>query len=273
MLHRNALLASLAALGATIAGLNSSTADPDCFCKNTVISPVAISSALPAPAIWQGFYFGGNIGGAWGDIGNSHPLAFPSATSLYRSEDISGSGVMGGLQLGYNWQAPSCCFVLGIEADIGGADMGLGSRNIYIPGPGAGYANLQTHSGGGFFGDVAARAGYAFGGTLIYAKGGFAWFDPGLSVYETLVTGAGTLGYGKEGGVLTGWTAGGGFETIIDPQWTWKIEYLFADFSNVDNGCCTDGSRNFRFFGRDLAVNSVKVGFNYILNATSPQLR
>jgi outer membrane immunogenic protein len=184
--------------------------------------------------------------------------------------------VFGGLQLGYNWQSSAYCFVFGIEVDIGGMDTGLDSRSITVQGANGDFVNFRTNAEAGFFGDVTGRVGYSWRHTLIYAEGGFAWFDPGLSVTETVVTASGSSFYGNadKSGFLTGWTVGGGFETMINPRWSWKIEYQFFDLSNNnnDNGCCFDGVHNFRFLNGDLTVTSVKVGFNYIFNDARPLL-
>ncbi len=269
------LLAGAVALGLTVAGLDSSEAAPDCFCKSTLVTSEAITPGVPPP-FWQGFYLGGSIGGDWTDIqASGHELSFPEIASPIQAGDFSGGSVFGGMQLGYNWQAPGCCFVLGLEADIGGMDGGLG-RTVNAAGSGGSSASFKTNGDFGFYGDIAGRAGYSWGHTLIYAKGGFAWFDPGLSVSETVFTSSGVASYGNSNGntFLTGWTAGAGFESQINPRWSWKIEYLYFDFGlNTDNSCCFDGVRNFRFFNSDLTVNTVKIGFNYIFNDARPVLK
>src|SRR6476659_8356282 len=84
--------------------------------------PAKAPPAMLAPApvySWTGFYFGGNVGGAWTQSdGNWIPLPSPA---IFGANPISGdfnkSGVIGGVQVGYNWQfAPS--WVAGIEGDF-----------------------------------------------------------------------------------------------------------------------------------------------------------
>jgi outer membrane immunogenic protein len=276
-MQRYPLLAGAVALGLTVAGFDSSVAEPDCFCKSALVTSTAITPGVP-PVYWAGFYLGGNIGGDWGEIAGPgyRDLYYAGFPLNFQGADLSGGGVLGGLQAGYNWQS-SCCFIFGVEVDIGGMDAGLNSRAVTVQGAGGDYVSFRTDSGAGFFGDVTARAGYSWGHTLVYAKGGFAWFDPGLSVTETIITASGTTVYGNadRNSFLTGWTAGGGFETMINPRWSWKIEYQYFDFANDnnDNGCCFDGVRNFRYLNGDLTINSVKVGFNYIFNYARPILK
>lgn len=39
------------------------------------------------------------------------------------------------------------------------------------------------------------------------------------------------VGATDENAWKTGWTAGAGLEAKIRPNWSWKFEYLYADFS------------------------------------------
>jgi opacity protein-like surface antigen len=278
MHQRESLLAGIAVFALTMTAPATFAAGPDCFCKNTLVTSSSVTATVP-PALWQGFYIGGNLGGDWSDIGGSrsYDLNFPTVTGPLQTGDISGSGVIGGAQFGYNWQFPQCCFVAGIEADLGGIDAGLRHNTVSVQGTGADYASFRAGGDGGFYGDITGRIGYNWVNTLFYAKGGFAWFDPNLSAQETVVTNGVTSYYGNSNGngssFLTGWTIGAGFESMINPRWSWKVEYMFFDFSTNDNGCCFDGNRNFRYFNNDLTINSVKVGFNYILNGTLPSLK
>ncbi len=75
---------------------------------------------------WTGFYLGANIGGAWTDdesFTGADPLNSFGITGLIPPRTVGrGSGVAGGIHGGYNWQvAPR--FLLGVEADISGADV------------------------------------------------------------------------------------------------------------------------------------------------------
>ncbi len=85
---------------------------------------------------WEGAYFGIHLGGAWGEVDTNRNvfriwrrkrtirLKSSSSHSLERMI-LRGSGFLGGGQFGYNWQGSSnCCFVYGIEIDLGGMDAG-----------------------------------------------------------------------------------------------------------------------------------------------------
>jgi outer membrane immunogenic protein len=91
----------------------------------------------PPPAIapvydWSGFYVGGNVGYGVGRDASSETAVsgegFPylkPGTSLYGGSkffDVSTRGVIGGGQIGYNWQA-SPAVVFGVETDIQASDI------------------------------------------------------------------------------------------------------------------------------------------------------
>ena len=89
------------------------------------------------------------------------------------------SGVIGGGQIGYNWQATNVFsgFVFGVEADFGGTGFSFNHHpfnNVLI--------NDDTNSG--FYADFTGRLGYAAGPALFYIKGGWAFFDGGLGLHD-----------------------------------------------------------------------------------------
>jgi outer membrane immunogenic protein len=105
---KNLLISSITALG--LLGMPAFAAD------------MAVKAPPPAPApvppTWTGFYFGGNIGGAWSRNGQSEGQLFSGTTaaSPLLPFDTNGTNAIGGLQIGYNWQfVPQ--WVVGIEGD------------------------------------------------------------------------------------------------------------------------------------------------------------
>jgi len=56
-----------------------------------------------------------------------------------------------------------------------------------------------------------------------------------------------------------GWTVGGGIEYSINPDWSAKIEYLYADFGKERYN--HDGGGGFNLV--DTTVSTVRVGLNY----------
>jgi outer membrane immunogenic protein len=252
---------------------------------------------LYLPPTWTGFYLGGHVGGAWSANDENNRVdvfTFPAFEDRpqrsvlivgdHKNNDIS--GVFGGIQFGYNWQNVGWFnpnWLLGIEIDLGGFGTDDNHRRLFAT-DGAGNSVFIRGPGGasGFYGDLTGRIGYAWNSVLFYGKGGFAWLNSGSDeVTETLVLADGTTTFFRNDTndrTLMGWTAGGGIEYMINPNWSLKVEYLYFDFTQDDRRCCFDGIvdrttgvplNNFNF-GNDLRFNTVKVGFNYILRPPAP---
>src|ERR1700709_137694 len=68
---------------------------------------------------WTGFYIGGNVGYSWGRSRDTATLTDGTGTILFT--DIARNnmdGVVGGGQIGYNWQTSS--WLWGVETDFQG---------------------------------------------------------------------------------------------------------------------------------------------------------
>src|SRR6267154_5941655 len=75
--------------------------------------------AQPLGYNWNGFYIGAHLGGAWASRDFTQTIA---GAALVEAGTNKPSGIMGGGQIGYNWQfAPN--WLLGVEADVSGADL------------------------------------------------------------------------------------------------------------------------------------------------------
>ena len=196
----------------------------------TLAAAVAVSSAAvaadlprgpspyyapaPPPAYnWRGFYLGANAGYEWGDITNSN---------------VSPSGLMGGLQAGYNFQMSQ--FVFGAEADI----QGSGADDTFAPWK---FSNP-------WFGTVRGRAGYALNNILFYGTAGLAYGD---------ITGE--IAGLDESKTHVGWAAGAGMEVGFASNWSAKVEYLYMDLS--DRAYSITGVNN------GFEANMLRFGVNY----------
>lgn len=201
-----------------------------------------------APAIatiydWTGFYVGVNAGLGLGRDQTQHFAG--SANQFY----LSPFGGLGGGQIGYNWQTNSFLgpLVLGVEADIQGADMTDGRTSLLAPAPGALYDQRLD-----WFGTVRGRIGLVTGPTLSYFTAGYAYGNLKTTVTE------GPLATTFSGG-RSGWTWGSGVEAALGGNWTGKIEYLYLDLgdrTDFFNG----GTQALRTKFRE---NIFRVGLNY----------
>ncbi len=200
-----------------------------CACATALVSTLvggAASAAdlprapyytAPAPLgaySWVGPYLGGNLGYEWGATSNN-----PTRPS----------GLIGGVQGGYNWQNGQ--FVFGGEADL----QLSGATDTFAPWK---FSNP-------WFGTVRARAGYAMRNILFYGTAGLAFGE---------LSGE-TVGLVSESHTNIGWTAGAGAEVGIYGNWSAKVEYLFVDLAS--STYTITGTTN------GLSANMVRIGVNY----------
>jgi len=176
---------------------------------------------------WTGFYVGAHAGGGWADLGVGD----------------SGSGFIGGGQVGYNYQVnPN--WVVGFEVEVSGSGIKNNLLTIGTPaGPITADLNWNTLV------TVAPRFGYAFDTWLVYGKVGGAWADVSASVSAPIF---GTMSAG--GGTASGWMVGVGTEYAFRNNWSAKIEYNHLDFG---------GDAGTFITGNSVTVDTVKAGVNY----------
>jgi outer membrane immunogenic protein len=220
--------------------------------STVAFTQLASAADLPrkAPAVvqplapvynWTGWYVGGNLG--WigssesvvltgtdtGAGGIGRPLGLPPGAL---SVGGNRGGILGGLQIGYNWQSAN--WVLGLESDFAAASFkksnSFGNTVVgFVP------VSYGVDTRLDYLGTVRLRAGYLFTPTfLTYATGGFAYTKHKISVSAVCPT------CGPPANLLSennrwdaGWTIGGGFEWMFAPQWSLKAEYLYVDFDSI----------------------------------------
>lgn len=162
---------------------------------------------------WSGPYAGLNLGYSWGKVTNAD--GYPS-------------GILGGGQIGMNWQSGQ--FVYGAEGDL----QASGASDTF-----AGYQFSNP-----WFGTLRGRAGYAINNVLLYGTLGLAFGDL-----------KGTFGGAGETHTLAGWTGGLGAEIGLTQAWSVKAEYLYMDLAD----------RGFSITGLDngYRANILRFGLNY----------
>ena len=127
---------------------------------------------------WGGFYIGGHIGGAWTNeqwVNTANTTAFGDLApgQGFRQR---GTGVFGGGQVGYNWQASN--FVFGLEGTISGLDNHGSVLNTVF---GVGLDDRFSWRAD-WMATITGRAGFAVNNNLFYVKGGYAGVNNRLSV-------------------------------------------------------------------------------------------
>jgi outer membrane immunogenic protein len=184
---------------------------------------------------WTGFYIGAMGGYGWSDQVRA---TVGGVTATASSTDIQGG--FGGGTLGYNWQTGQAVF--GFETDAAWSDLKYSQTAFGVTLT----DRIQA------FGSVTGRVGFAASAVLLYVKGGYAWADNQISASGFGVT-------GSESHMHSGWTVGGGLEYMFVPNWSGKIEYMYADYLNASYlGTLVPGG-----IGLGVTVNSIKAGVNY----------
>jgi outer membrane immunogenic protein len=234
-------------LGALLASTAMSAQAADLATRHYTKAPV-----MAAPIYdWTGFYIGVNAGIGLGRDRTIHDAAGPASDN---STYLSPQGALGGAQIGYNWQTNSFLgpLVLGVEADIQGADMRDGYPNLPIN-LGAQYSQKLD-----WFGTVRGRVGLATGPVLTYVTAGYAYGNVNTTVTEGAL--ASSVGSGR-----SGWTWGSGVEAALGGNWTGKIEYLWLDLGNRTDALAFAGES----LRSEYRENIFRVGLNYRIGGNS----
>jgi outer membrane immunogenic protein len=212
---------------------------------------------------WTGFYIGGNVGAhfARDDIGTrTVDLLGNNAASLaidaVSPTSLTLTGIIAGLQIGYNWQVGR--LLLGLEVD-GNWLGGTASRTLTNFPPPANPADVMTNtSKTQFLTTVRPRAGVVLDRWLLYVTGGLAFET--FSTNDALAFAGGTIvAVVDKRSTRTGETIGGGFEYAVLDSWTLKLEYLYVNFGSFDVGILNAPiTVHHQFFD-----NVARVGLNY----------
>ena len=203
-----------------------------------LLSVQTVIAADRAPAFnWTGPYVGLHLGYGWGN-GDTNFSPLPDSDTfgmLPAKLSPRPSGVVGGVQAGYNYQIGR--FVLGIEADFSGSAMSGSSTSAVIGTDGTPIADvgpLTTHQTINWFGTLRPRLGYTITPTiLLYGTGGLAYGNISSSAVTDLQPLLPNVVYrASSTGTNVGWAAGGGVEWAFSKCWSVKAEYLYMDLGS-----------------------------------------
>ncbi len=237
----------------------------------------------PEPVFnWTGFYVGGNLGYGAGNEANSATvdqfltgLPLPGVLNGTNSARNAVDGMIGGGQIGYNWQMAN--WLLGLEADIQYSDQRHGSSAVTCLACSDDGSNIVTtlNQSLDWFGTARGRAGFLVSPELLfYATGGLAYGNVN-------VTGSASGNFNAATTVLlpgnsstrVGWTVGAGTEWHLAGNWTAKFEYLYMDLGTINGGPVpltgilvpvrTEAGLSYSSHFTD---NIVRVGVNYHFN-------
>ncbi|HVB89748.1 MAG TPA: outer membrane protein [Beijerinckiaceae bacterium] len=192
------------------------------------------------------------------------PLTFASVNQ-------NGSGVVGGLVTGFNWQL-SNAFVVGLEGDLEGTSI-RASTNAYTNLPGGAVTTGQaiTREALPWQASLRARLGFAAGDALFYGTGGIA-FGEIETRYSWVAPPFPPPNVDSFSRTKVGWTLGAGVEYALNANWAARAEYRYTSFGKFTDPLLNSslGAIPANLARHDLAENTVRVGIVYLFNASQP---
>ena len=208
----------------------------------------------PAPAPecdWTGFYLGINGGFFWArsvtiDVGDP---ADGFQETRGTSVELQDTGVIGGGQIGYDWQFNR--FVLGVEAGAGGLDF---DQSDFQYGGNDNFAHAKYDAYARFTG----RVGWTWNKLLFYGEGGVGWVNILNEAADLDGHSFDRSSYSSHRDFEFSWIAGGGIEWMWNCNWSLKAQYDYygiddSHSSNIDGGD----------FRHDHELQTFTVGLNY----------
>jgi outer membrane immunogenic protein len=202
----------------------------------------------PPPAVyswWTGCYLGGNVGGAWGRPHYTHDNSV-----VVEPFEFTPLGVVGGGQLGCQYQWNSLVF--GLEGTYSWTHLRQGQPSTPLPFRERSIEISQI-------GTVAARFGYAWDRTMLYAKGGWA----GVKISARAVN----LTSGEFSDFTNwsnGWTAGVGLEHVPWQNIVLGVEADVYGGLTFDHAGRDTAGVAFRFFDTDATIWSITLRASYL---------
>lgn len=198
---------------------------------------------------WSGFYVGGQIGSATAStritdfitnqtlyLPGMNPIVF-SPNGPIGSDGDGGSGLIGGVRVGYNHQVGS--LLLGVELEASWGDIETVSA-VSSQGP-----DFDSTTSYDAIGSASIKAGISFGDALVYGKAGI-----GIASYKSSFAPSSYPIFLDHSGIAVGLSAGAGLEYAVTDNLS-----LFGEYQHMRlRGSKLNGSVDTREDG---------VGFTY----------
>ncbi|MDH6262611.1 outer membrane immunogenic protein [Bradyrhizobium sp. BR13661] len=218
--------------------------------------------ARPMPTVslynWTGCYLGANVGGGWTRIDTARVFDITGAAVPNNYGREKDSGVIGGGQVGCDFQTGSLVFGVGGSFDFGS----INGRHALTDFP----TFSETNSLKEIY-TATGRIGYLWTPQFLgYLKGGAAWIKNRNSVYSP----AGAL-IESASFYQPGMTAGIGAEWMFAPNWSVFAEYNYMWFhdDNAQQFTLAGGAQG-EVINSSQRVQTVLVGVNYKLHWDGP---
>ncbi|HWC94509.1 MAG TPA: outer membrane protein [Pseudolabrys sp.] len=203
--------------------------------------PVKAPANIAAVTNWTGFYIGIEGGADWGRFSQTNTISGVSLGFF----DQKG-GLIGGTA-GYNWQTGN--WIFGLETDLSWTDL----SGTQACGPTLNFiCTTEMRS----FGTLRGRLGTTvLDNVMLYLTGGLAYGD---------IRATRNVSATVSDNWRAGWTLGGGGEMMLLPNWSVKLEYLYATFpGTATTYLVTSTGTPVAAVERDVQI--VRIGLNWHL--------
>ena len=212
----------------------------------TVMSAQAADMAVKVPPVpvpawnpgwsWSGYYGGVNLGyGIGSDPGGFNIVAPGSGVSPTPERfNYSPVGVIGGGQIGVNWQVDPH-WVWGVEADLQGSGQSDNFSCVQqcLNVPGVSFNGTTVNQELNWFATARGRLGWSNGPALWYATAGFAVGEVRTAI-NTIQQASPAVPFSFND-TRAGFALGGGLEYRLWGHWTAKAEYLYIDLGTLSH--------------------------------------
>jgi outer membrane immunogenic protein len=192
-------------------------------------APPSYAPAYAAPFSWTGTYVGANVGWTWGtfDVNPAATDNLAGTVGLPGAASISSSSLIGGVQIGYNWQIGM--WVLGLEQDyqftgLKPTDTIAAPSALFLAGD-----SIQVKTD--YLGATRARVGVAWERAMFYAAGGLetGMFDVTSNYVSRGLGGSPALSFTDTNKLHFGFNIGAGFEYAVTNNIFIGAEYRYID--------------------------------------------
>ena len=250
------------------AGLNYRFGPP----AGTVSAYDAMAAVPPPIYSWTGFYVGANVGYGFGNDHNQTDIssvAFGGSLTSEPGSSITPRGGLGGVQLGYNWQAAPR-WIVGFEADLQGTaqrDTACGSIACLSDASDSSQnTSVTVQHQLDYFGTLRGRIGFLHNNTLFYGTGGGAFGHVQDSMHFVFGDTQTDRTITKD---LFGYTVGGGIEAMLGGGWSAKAEYLYLNLGSISNSADVNvgGTTVTAISNSTVRDHIVRIGANYHIGA------
>jgi len=226
---------------------------------------------------FNGFYFGANVGAAYGSTDAQTTTVFspsgyfnptsPAAIAIAGNEQLRAGRFAGGAQAGFNHA--NGIWVFGVETDIGSMHLNdsASQSGLYPCCPPTGFTVQQTVNTDWLF-TLRPRVGVTHGHVLFYGTGGLAVTNLNFQAKFT-DNFASALETGSFIENVRGWAAGGGVEFKTSKHWSLKGEFLHLGFGNFTRTSTNLNTASGPFptsvftHAFDFSANAIRFGANY----------